>query len=160
MKKIDIEATLSGIREAIAASAHLPGQDEVEFACNRDGLEVHMTEQATGMVAVSRPAIIRYLTDQGWRRQTSKDGRLTRLWLEADVTGEAVNLIFSTSAREERSEVAAAIDTIVQLYDTTPNRLTQQLAHLATHQVNDFVTGESAGRGIKIEPVMRDVGDA
>jgi hypothetical protein len=112
-----------------------------------------MTEEGRGLVPVSRGAVIRYLTDQGWRRQSSRDGRLTRLSLDADTSGEAVDLIFSTSAQEERSEVEAAINTIVQLYDTTATRVTQQLAHLAYDLIfsripDEYVRHESIELGM------------
>jgi hypothetical protein len=90
-----------------------------------------MIYKRTDLVPVSKNSVVRYLTDQGWERKNSRDGRLLKLTLAGDGSSDEVNLIFSNSPDEEKSEVAAAIDTIVQLYDVPRLQITQALGALA-----------------------------
>ena len=106
------------------------------------------------VVPVSKNAVIRYLTDQGWHRETSRDGRLLKLSLGNPKEQSSIDLIFSTGSEEkkERNEVAAAIDTLTQLYDVSRIQLTQALASLAydvirTRIPDEYVRHESIELG-------------
>lgn len=98
--------------------------------------------------------MIRYLTDSGWARQTSRDGKLIRLSLDGREASETVNLIFSTTARDadERTEVAAALDTLEQLYETPRFEIVQSISSLAydlilTRIPDEYVRHESIELG-------------
>lgn len=106
------------------------------------------------LVPVSKNAVIRYLTDQGWQRENSRDGRLVKLSLQDAESADPVDLIFSTRAepQQERNEVAAAIDTLTQLYDVSRFQLTQSLASIAydvmlTRIPDEYVRHESIELG-------------
>lgn len=106
------------------------------------------------LVPVSKNAVIRYLTDQGWQRETSRDGQLVKLSLQDTESADAVDLIFSTRAapQQERNEVAAAIDTLTQLYEVSRFQLTQSLASIAydvmlTRIPDEYVRHESIELG-------------
>ncbi|AQZ52664.1 hypothetical protein [Martelella mediterranea] len=106
-------------------------------------------------VPVSKNAVIRYLTDQGWQRETSRDGRLVKLSLrDAESADHPIDLIFSMAAepQHERNEVAAAIDTLTQLYDIPRFQVTQILASIAydvmlTRVPDEYVRHESVELG-------------
>ncbi|WP_245475554.1 hypothetical protein [Mesorhizobium sp. M7A.F.Ca.US.006.01.1.1] len=99
---------------------------------------------------------MRYLTDQGWERQASRDGKLLKLSLgDDDNASQSVNLIFSNGAppEKEMAEVAAALETLVQLYDVTPSQFAQALISLAydlifTRVPDEYVRHESIELGM------------
>lgn len=92
-----------------------------------------MNDERPNLKSVTRGAVIRYLADQGWSRQISRDGSLVKLTLPGAADSDAVNLIFSNEAapEQERGEVARAGETIVQLYETTASQMARTLASLA-----------------------------
>jgi hypothetical protein len=106
-------------------------------------------------VPVSKNAVIRYLTDQGWRREVSRNGQLVKLSLQDIESADLpVDIIFSMESKPqlERNEVAAAIETITQLYDIPRFQLTQTLASIAydvmlTRVPDEYVRHESIELG-------------
>lgn len=106
------------------------------------------------LVPVSKNAVIRYLTDRGWQRETSRDGRLVRFSLNDTETAAPIDLIFSKESdpKRESNEVAAAIETLTQLYDVPRFQLMQKLASIAydiifTRIPDEYVRHESIELG-------------
>ena len=98
--------------------------------------------------------MVRYLTDQGWTRQSSRDGKLVRLYLGKADAADTVNLIFSNTSppEEERSEVSAALDTLEQLYGRPRSQLTRAISSLPydlilTRIPDEYVRHESIELG-------------
>jgi hypothetical protein len=109
-----------------------------------------MVNQRTDTMLISRGSVIRYLRDLGWQRQVSRDGRVVRLALAEQEGSDPVNLFFSLvpAPEIERSEVAAAIETLSQLYEQAPMELARKLSALPYDLIfgripNEYVKHES-----------------
>lgn len=115
-----------------------------------------MASQRTDLPSIPKSTVIRYLTDQGWERQSSRDGKLLKLSLagRSDLS-QPVNLIFSQESRpeEESAEVASALETIQQIYDLSFYEISRSLISLAcdlifTRIPDEYVRHESIELGI------------
>ncbi|WP_104667994.1 hypothetical protein [Ensifer adhaerens] len=100
---------------------------------------------------VTKQAIIRYLVRQGWAQQNSRDGSLIRLVLSDDDARPSVNIFFSVAsagADADGAEVAAAAETIQQIYGLSESALRANLVSLTFDKIlatvpDDFLRYES-----------------
>lgn len=101
------------------------------------------------MVA-TKQSIMRYLVRKGWKQQTSRDGALTR-FVHADDANSPVNIFFSTESGgtdADHAELAAALETIRQVYDLSESALRAMLASLSYDKIlatvpDDYLRHES-----------------
>ncbi|MDW9508798.1 hypothetical protein GOA81_28085 [Sinorhizobium meliloti] len=99
----------------------------------------------------TKQSIMRYLLRQGWKQQTSRDGALTRfVGVEGDGS-PPVNIFFSTEsggADADQAELAAALETIRQVYGLSESALHAMLAALSYDKIlatvpDDYLRHES-----------------
>ena len=99
----------------------------------------------------TKQSIMRYLLRRGWKQQTSRDGALIRFVLgEADVR-PPVNVFFtaeSAGPESEAAELAAASETIQQVYGLSESALRASLVSLAFDKIlatvpDDYLRHES-----------------
>lgn len=100
---------------------------------------------------VTKQAMIRYLVRHGWKQQSSRDGRLIRLVLADDANRPPVNIFFSidsVGADADGAEVAAAAETIQQIYGLSETALRANLVSLTFDKIlatvpDDYLRHES-----------------
>ncbi|ACE91187.1 hypothetical protein RHECIAT_CH0002230 [Rhizobium etli CIAT 652] len=99
----------------------------------------------------TKQSIMRYLVRQGWKQQTSRDGALTRFVRAEDDGRPAVNIFFSTESAgddADNAELAAALETIRQVYELTESGLRAMLVSLSFDKIlatvpDDYLRHES-----------------
>lgn len=85
------------------------------------------------MMGPSRETVVRYLTNRGWIKQRSKDGRLLRLRLDQhEGLKGPVNVLFSTHADAEQQamEVGLALQSLRQIYRLNEEEVRDRLVSL------------------------------
>ncbi|MBX4893619.1 hypothetical protein [Rhizobium bangladeshense] len=99
----------------------------------------------------TKQSIMRYLLRQGWKQQTSRDGALTRFGGAEGDGSPPVNIFFSTEsggADADKAELAAALETIRQVYGLSESALRAMLASLSYDKIlatvpDDYLRHES-----------------
>ena len=100
---------------------------------------------------ISRQNIERYLADRGWKKQTAADGSLVRYQLSGKEGLEGAVHIFLSNTDDtdtRAAEVAAAIETVRQVYHLSDHELRSSLTSLAFDKIlatisDEFIRNES-----------------